>query len=250
MKLVEKKCPNCGGSLKFNYEDKETTCEFCGRSFEIERDDNIADDNDELLNANNYKLTEEQKKAATAIFGAFAAFQIIPVIIFAVFFIGIVGFGVYKSGVIGNSCKDCITEFSQIDDDFINDMHDNTVKKLKERATFTNHKDFVKEIKNVGMYLEISKKTFNTFYDNAVIDVYLVIYKDGKECYGAVRYEDLKKVDDKISVNFDGELLFPTKMGSNAIYYGYESLKDLYNNEIRSNLEKYEIIVSGEVYNG
>ena len=37
MNLIEKKCPNCGASLEFNETDKSCKCEYCHRSFEIER---------------------------------------------------------------------------------------------------------------------------------------------------------------------------------------------------------------------
>lgn len=37
MKLVEKKCPNCSGQLKFNENDKSCKCEYCKSEFEIER---------------------------------------------------------------------------------------------------------------------------------------------------------------------------------------------------------------------
>jgi len=38
MKLIEKKCPNCGASLSFDSTDKEVTCKYCNVSFEIERE--------------------------------------------------------------------------------------------------------------------------------------------------------------------------------------------------------------------
>lgn len=38
MKLVEKKCPNCGASLKFNKEDTSITCNYCKAVFDIEKD--------------------------------------------------------------------------------------------------------------------------------------------------------------------------------------------------------------------
>ena len=41
MKLIEKKCPNCGGSLEFSETDKSCKCEYCHRAFEIERDANL-----------------------------------------------------------------------------------------------------------------------------------------------------------------------------------------------------------------
>ena len=43
MKLVEKKCPNCGAKLSFNKNDKEVVCKYCDKSYEIERETNIND---------------------------------------------------------------------------------------------------------------------------------------------------------------------------------------------------------------
>ena len=40
MKLVEKKCPNCGAGLEFSETDKSCKCSYCHRAFEIERDQN------------------------------------------------------------------------------------------------------------------------------------------------------------------------------------------------------------------
>ncbi len=38
MKLVEKKCPNCGANIEFNAENKTVTCNYCSTTFEVERD--------------------------------------------------------------------------------------------------------------------------------------------------------------------------------------------------------------------
>ena len=43
MKLIEKKCPNCGASLEFKDSDKNCKCSHCGSSFEIERDKSVED---------------------------------------------------------------------------------------------------------------------------------------------------------------------------------------------------------------
>ena len=40
MRLIEKKCPNCGANLEFDENDKSCKCQYCKRSFEIERDVN------------------------------------------------------------------------------------------------------------------------------------------------------------------------------------------------------------------
>ena len=53
MKLIEKKCPNCGGSVEFNENDTSCKCEYCHRSFEIERDEKKEDQyvlNEKIIN--------------------------------------------------------------------------------------------------------------------------------------------------------------------------------------------------------
>ena len=45
MKLVEKKCPNCGAKLSFEKTDKEVMCKYCNQSYEIERENSL----DELI---------------------------------------------------------------------------------------------------------------------------------------------------------------------------------------------------------
>ena len=40
MRLIEKKCPNCGADLEFDENAKSCKCNYCKRSFEIERDVN------------------------------------------------------------------------------------------------------------------------------------------------------------------------------------------------------------------
>ena len=38
MRIIEKKCPNCGASLEFDENARSCKCEYCKRTFEIERD--------------------------------------------------------------------------------------------------------------------------------------------------------------------------------------------------------------------
>lgn len=37
MRLVERKCPNCGAGISFNKEDKEVECNYCHAYFDVER---------------------------------------------------------------------------------------------------------------------------------------------------------------------------------------------------------------------
>lgn len=43
MKLIEKKCPNCGANLKFDKDDKSVSCDYCQTYYEIQRDADLND---------------------------------------------------------------------------------------------------------------------------------------------------------------------------------------------------------------
>ncbi len=86
MKLIEKKCPNCGASLSFNSEDKEITCKYCNISFEIEKEigdyidkEKIGKIANDLLNPEIFSL---HRKASKIIIFVWAFIFIIALIIF------------------------------------------------------------------------------------------------------------------------------------------------------------------------
>lgn len=75
MKLVEKKCPNCGASLSFNSTDKEVTCNYCKVSFEIERDvedlidkEKIAKMANDMLDPESFNLHKKTIKRFGSVF--------------------------------------------------------------------------------------------------------------------------------------------------------------------------------------
>ncbi len=80
MKLIEKKCPNCGAGLAFNESDKSVQCEYCKMNYEIKRDEKkeelVVDDIDLV----------EIKKVLTPFLTFFALSSIIPFIIFLIIF--------------------------------------------------------------------------------------------------------------------------------------------------------------------
>lgn len=80
MRLIEKKCPNCGANLEFSENDKSCHCQYCKRSFEIERDLNDV----EKFNLIYDKI---QKPVKTFFFIPFVfAFIIILMISISIFF--------------------------------------------------------------------------------------------------------------------------------------------------------------------
>jgi len=281
MRLVEKKCPNCGGELKFGFEDKETKCEFCGRSFEIERDEKIADNKDEMYNAENYALTEEQRKAATAVVGTFAAMQIIPVIFIIVVaiiaFAGVFMFGrsnfkkhsetiitqnnennteETKEEEVEKTKKELLQEegyifnFDELTEANLNDFHENSQSILKDEinrynAFLYNHGNW----SYVGMYLLTSD------YGNYLYDVYGINFKiNGKQVtyYSGVKYDNVRVQDGKLKVNMKGYVV--GRLNSNSTpsekdTFGYSSTKDFYNKVIRGETAKGDVSIIGNVYN-
>ena len=81
MELIEKKCPNCGASLEFGDNDKSCTCNYCHRSFMIEKNTTL-EKNMEAAN----KLLDKMmpKNTPFMIIFTIGFILIIGVIIFAI----------------------------------------------------------------------------------------------------------------------------------------------------------------------
>ena len=51
MKIIEKKCPNCGGNLDFKVGERDVKCESCRRKFAVEYDTDINDLSEKAMDA-------------------------------------------------------------------------------------------------------------------------------------------------------------------------------------------------------
>ena len=51
MKIIEKKCPNCGGNLDFKVGERDVRCESCRRKFAVEYDADINDLSEKAMDA-------------------------------------------------------------------------------------------------------------------------------------------------------------------------------------------------------
>ena len=85
MKLIEKKCPNCGANLKFDKDDTEVTCKYCNASYEIQRDPNINDLMNNVFDQNDFILHRKMVKNLSK--GIIIFTCIVFVIIIVMFFI-------------------------------------------------------------------------------------------------------------------------------------------------------------------
>lgn len=82
MKLIEKKCPNCGANLEFGENDKTCKCDYCKRSFEIERDENTNTNNlSEQFNLNETGKTFAKVAGITMLMPIIVFFMIVLAII-------------------------------------------------------------------------------------------------------------------------------------------------------------------------
>ena len=81
MRLIEKKCPNCGADLEFDENAKSCKCSYCKRSFEIERDVND-------LEKINLVFDKVQKPVKIIFFLPFIFAAVVFIIIFVSIFFG------------------------------------------------------------------------------------------------------------------------------------------------------------------
>ena len=235
MKLIEKKCPNCGAHLSFDIHDTEAHCNYCGQEFVIEK--NITDASNEML-AKNYKL---HKKIIKTI-------GLAHIIVTAIILITIIGFFIF---IFSNAFKQMsgtpsIT-IEQIDDDTLDMIHDNSLDILNNwmDINILYTKD---EYENVGYYLY--KDDFYT----KIADVFKTTYtnkknEEKKEVYVAVVYKNVTYKDEKVSLDYNGNITMNMITIGDSPFEsvpGYRSLEELYNKAILSEA-KGKIYASKEI---
>lgn len=263
MKLIEKKCPNCGAKLSFNENDKNVHCEYCNANYEVKKDDTKIDNSEE-----DYDLVKIKKFAST-IFTWFAFSSVVPFIIFLfifgmVVFMIIMGIGNFidsnknflRTNPIVEQKKDkYVTEISQIDEKTLEIIQKESLKKLNNQREFISSDIKSSDWTYVGMYLLVNKDDSVFFDRNALYDVYKKSYNGGSvnmEVYATIRYEDLKLMDDgKVSTSYNGYTYAPMLFVSGGHYYyvnGYDSNEDLFNKVIRNKISDYNISSTNGLY--
>lgn len=246
MKLVEKKCPNCGAGLSFNKDSREVICEYCKKSYIIEKEES----KDKGKNLEDYyKLVEEfnnhpigkASKVMTIIIYVFSF------LFFAFIFISMVlSFVEFRKGdsflpKIESIKKDkYVTDISQIDEKSLEIFHKESLNTLNARITYEYGE--ATEWNYTGMYLLVAKSG----NDNILYDVFKRnVTLDGKvyEMYGAVRYSFLKVGEDNTVLNnFTGYADLPmTFIKGSQFIMGYEGNESFYYKVIKSRSDQYDI---------
>lgn len=166
MKLIEKKCPNCGASLEFSETAKSCKCDYCHRTFEVERDNNGINIDFNL---------SELEAPAKAMGKAF----IIITIVFAIIFISV-------AVIIGISINNSRKDF----DNFVNDSEsgEKVNGKSDDKLVASNIKDIdnssLKLLENETSSFTTAKGESSTKYSYQSKDKevykYILAYKDKK----------------------------------------------------------------------
>lgn len=247
MRLIEKKCPNCGASLSFAPEDVSCKCEYCKREFEIERD------TDQKKLSDQFNLSE--LKTPFKIFsyftiGSFIAQAVIFIIVFII--IAIIAFNIIKgfndSDSIFNRNASLVTDVSDLSKGDFNSLDLNSkIIISKETAGATTEYRIKGNLKREKLYIISNDKK------NMIITVYKAIYKkfpDYSEefshtVYIPIKYEDVRSKYNSISLYLDdGEIVAPEyyfNLEHSEYSYGYKDMETLYNELIKQYEKDYTI---------
>lgn len=246
MRLVEKKCPNCGANLEFGDNDKSCKCQYCHRSFEIERDTSI-DVNDIAEQFNLSELAENAGTAAKVIGGVMLGQYIITgLIVIGVFIVfGILGYNVYKSvndeEISTSKSKEKayiqdINDISNMDYSFLDTTASLEISN-NNQETGDYHSDLFPQREKV--YLMAKKDA------NILIAIYKVKYSllsdaGSYTVYVPIKYENIKNTSDFANGKILGEQVFFNE--EKTLYaYGYSDLDSIYEKEIKQYEKDYKI---------
>lgn len=253
MKLIEKKCPKCGATLKFHTKDKEAKCEFCNSEFLIENNEKDDISQKDLANIN---LTSKIVTTFTIIpFVIGGIITIICIACFIFFFFSIKGqiknqFDQNNWNDNMNIIDDKLNSNTEVEisitelDDSIKEKLSNYAIKEAKNWQITHDYKLQGNMESIGFYYLKNKNIQN-------IQIYAVIkstYSNGKNkitLYSAYKFSG-KDIE---SISYNPSLASDVyKLSTYEVTYGYESLEELYDSIIRDNKSSYKIVATDNLY--
>lgn len=249
MKLITRKCPNCGASLSFDENDKKVKCEYCKQDIVIEKEPFV--DNDEFL-LQIEKVASKGLKMQSKMFTIVPIFIVIVAIILIfsiVFTFSRMGQKKNKENDIFNKRKE-ITSIEQIDEESMKIFHSQSMSLLNEEMVFLPEGTTETEWEYYGTYF-LNHKNLAT---NILFDVYKKTYtleKENIEVYAAVKYNDVKPVSDGVSSSAPGFVFAPMKHVNGRLDFvvnGYDSIESFYTEKIRTQTDQYTVSTTEGVY--
>ena len=244
MRLIEKKCPNCGANLEFNESDKTCKCQYCKRSFEIERDLNDV----EKFNLIYDKIHKPMKGL---FFIPVIAFVII-IIIFVLVFTSINKqvnddssvFEEFQKVIVDK--ENLLTDINEIgnrDFDLIDSNATSHISRVAEGVSDANHSFSVDgDISREKMYVLYKEK------ENALIIIYKATYRDffhqedRHTLYIPVTYQNIEK--DILSSLGNAQVtdhIYYLSSDQECFTYGYDSFEEAYKESVESISEGFTI---------
>lgn len=245
MKLIEKKCPNCGANLEFDENAKSCKCQYCKRSFEIERDMNDVE-----------KFNLIYNKIQKPITIMFLLPFIIFIVIVAIIIISIISFN--RNRVIDNNSifeefrdeivdkENLLTNVNEIsnrDIDIIESRASSEINHIAEGVRDGNHSFSIDgDIKREKLYVLYHEKS------NYVILIFSATYKDffhqedRKTVYIPVIFQDIEK--EILTSLGNARIEAPTYYltdDQSTYTYGYSSIDEAYAEVIQPYAEEYNI---------
>jgi len=262
MRLIEKKCPNCGASLEFNDSDKSCKCQYCHRAFEIERDLNVAD------LADQFNLSELKGTAGTAakvIGGVVVGHYVIAALIglFALGMFGVIGYNAYKHmSTVKNKTADNPIQ------DILEELEDSNtllsdVSELSNRDFETIDFDARMEISHSAKGVNDSRHSYSLDGSATREKIYIAYKEDSNylvvvmkgtykdvfhqesqyTIYMPVVYQNIEKNNLSFTLA-NPKLDAPEYYFGNdktSYYYGYGSLEEAYNAVVKPLEDEYKI---------
>ena len=250
MKLIEKKCPNCGASLSFSDTDKSCKCEYCKRSFEIERYNDNSSNLDDNFSLNEPKTSA--KSLSVHPIGSYISRIIVGIIVFC--FIGLAGFTIFKevskqlkdNDILEKKSDKYFSNVSELSNDDYEDIDNKFHTTFNSRAMGENNIEhsymqdgdarreviYVAAKKNKNFIIGIYKVCFYDFFNK----------EDRHTFYVPIVFENIKMGDVN---NFKNPQIkapeFYLNSDNSCYSYGYASLDEAYNNVVVPLEKDYKI---------
>ena len=221
MKIIEKKCPNCGAKSKFKIGDKETKCNYCNSEFIIE------DNNKDQKNINLDDIVLNKKLIKTFSIIHMSIFIIASIICITMFIIVALNMKDMFNTKSSNTKNEIQININEIDSTALSKLKDASIKEMDKwniiRASYE-----VEDIEGIGYYYLKSNLNIKIVY---VLKSTYKSVDDTKTIYTAFTFNG-KSID---SLNYNPYIdTNQIRLSEFEFAYGYESLEELYDKVIRS----------------
>ena len=233
MKLIERKCPNCGATLEFKETDKSCKCKYCNSFYEIERDEK----EDLEKNIKLKKLKGPLQAFALAYLGTYFFTAFVFVIIF------IISCFVIFAGIHSMDGKILFKNVDELSNEQLEDLDNKAYWIINENDDVSNYY-LNMSVKRVLTYVGYSKEKKK----DIIIPVYKIKYEkllhagDSYTLYVPIYYENIYNNSRFVFQLGNGKIDSKEyHFNDDESAYGYLSLDELYKDYIKPFEKNYEI---------